>query len=285
MEVEELLSIASEVRAAVRKFVAESEEEAKYGEIIGRREKDVTRRIDIFAERALEHALEKRGICAHIFSEELGDRIFPEGRKPECTLIFDPIDGSSNAAAGIPFYCSSLAYSPEISGVKFEDLKVGVVVPIFGGIYHAVEGSGAYVDGKKLPLKFKGKDKLMMSIYTYGKHAIPKSLFDAICEFQRSSGALVRVFGSVAVELCFVASGVLDAVLDVRGSLNGYDIAASLLILKEAGGVATDLAGREIEGEVAKTNSIPIVAARNEELLKKLHTFLRGARCDADCSA
>ena len=93
------------------------------------------------------------------------------------------------------------------------------------------------------------------------------------------------MFGSVAVELCFVASGVLDAVLDVRGSLNGYDIAASLLILKEAGGVATDLAGREIEGEVAKTNSIPIVAARNEELLKKLLTFLRGARCDADCSA
>ena len=73
MEVEELLSIASEVRAAVRKFVAESEDEAKYGEIIGRREKDVTRRIDIFAERALEHALEKRGICAHIFSEELGE--------------------------------------------------------------------------------------------------------------------------------------------------------------------------------------------------------------------
>ena len=139
MEERELLAIASEVMSAVRKFVAESEEDAKYGEIIGRREKDVTRRIDMVAERALEHALEKRGICAHIFSEELGDRIFPEGRKPECTLVFDPIDGSSNAAAGIPFYCSSLAYSPEISSVKFNDIRAGVVIPIFGKIYHAVD--------------------------------------------------------------------------------------------------------------------------------------------------
>ncbi len=275
MDEHELLAISKEIQGDVRRFIEENEEDC--GEIIGKRVSDVTRRIDMFAERALERALERRGICAHIISEELGDHVFPEDCKPECTLIFDPIDGSSNAATGIPFFCSSIAYSPKTDNVSFDDIEIGVIATIFGRIYHAVKGVGkAFVDGKEMPRPMKGKDKAIVSIYSYGRR-IPNPLIKKLFEMQYAERFLVRVLGSIAVEMCYVAEGVMDAVVDLRGSLNGYDIASALLILRETGGIATDVYGNNVSGEVAKTISIPIIAARKKEMHDKIIDYIRSA--------
>jgi len=268
MEIEELLEISSELRDSIRTYITET---ADYGEIIERRARDVTRRIDMFAERALENALDSRNLCARIISEELGDHVFPKGGEPKFTLIFDPIDGSTNAILGIPFFCSSIAYSPKVDHVIFDDIQASVVATIYGKTFYAVKGGNAFVDGKKLPRNVKGKTKLVLSIYTYGADSIPESLI----QFQKEAkNVVVRVLGSIAAEICLVAEGVLDAVIDVRDLINGYDIAGAALILKEAGGTVTDLKGKELRSEVGKTQNISIIAALEPEIYKRMLEML-----------
>jgi fructose-1,6-bisphosphatase/inositol monophosphatase family enzyme len=264
MEIKELLEIASEIRDSIRVCLSET---ADYGEIMVRRERDVTRKIDMFAEKALEKSLRSRNLCARIISEELGDHIFPKGGEPEFTLIFDPIDGSTNAILGIPFFCSSIAYSPKVDHVTFEGVQASVVATIYGKTYYAVKGGNALVDGKKLPRAVKGKTKRVLSIYTYGADSIPESLI----QFQKGAkNVIVRVLGSIAMEICLVAEGALDAVIDVRDLINGYDIAGASLILKEAGGRITDLKGNEFATEVRNTQNISLIAALKPDIYTEM---------------
>ncbi len=260
MEIEELLEISSSLRDSIRSYISEN---ADYGEIIVRRERDVTRKIDMFAERALEQELGSRNLCARIISEELGDHIFPKGGDPEFTLIFDPIDGSTNAILGIPLFCSSIAYSPSVDHVTFDSIQASVVATIYGKTYYAVKGGNAFVDGKKLPRDLKGKIKPIFSIYTYGAESIPESLI----QFQRGAKNMIfRLLGSIAVEICLVAEGVIDAVIDVRGLISAYDIAGAALILKESGGIITDIQGKELEDEIEKAQNIALIAALEPEI-------------------
>jgi len=268
MEIEELLGISSEIRDSIRTYISET---ADHGAIIKRRDRDVTRKIDLFAEAALENALQSRNLCARIISEELGDHVSPKGGDPEFTLIFDPIDGSTNAILGLPFFCSSIAYSPNFEHVTFDDLQAGVVAAIYGKTYYAVKGRHAYVDGKKLPRSVKGKTKRVFSIYTYGADSIP----EALMQFQKENkNVLIRVLGSIALEICLVAEGALDAVLDVRDLINGYDIAGASLILKEAGGIITDLNGEEFGTEVGNTEKISLIAALEPEIYKQMRDMM-----------
>ena len=264
MEINELLEISSELRESIRTYISKN---ADYGEVIARRARDVTRKIDMFAERALEEALSSRGLCARIISEELGDHIFPKGNEPKFTLIFDPIDGSTNAILGIPFFCSSIAYLPKVEHLTFDDIQASVVATIQGRTYYAVKGGHAFVDGKKLPRKVKGKTKQVFSIYTYGADSIPEGLI----EFQkRNKNVVVRVLGSIAMETCLVAEGVMDAAIDVRGLISGYDIAGAILILNEAGGILTDAKGNKLREGVEKTQNISLIAALEPEIHKRM---------------
>lgn len=98
MKIETLVEIGLEIRDVISSFIREH---VDYGEMIAQRPKDITRKMDMAAERALDEALLTRGLSARIISEELGDRIV--GKRPDFMLIFDPIDGSTNATCGIPF--------------------------------------------------------------------------------------------------------------------------------------------------------------------------------------
>ncbi len=269
MEIEELLEISSEIKSAILTYISEN---ADYGKILVRRERDVTRKIDMFAEKELEKALNSRNLCARIISEELGDHVFPKGGKPEFTLVFDPIDGSTNAILGIPFFCSSIAYSPKVDHVTFDDIEASVVATIYGKTFYAVRGENAFVDGKKLPREVEGKTKQVLSIYTYGADSIPEPLIQYQKEAKK---VVVRVLGSIAAEICLVAEGVIDTVIDVRGLISGYDIAGAALILKEAGGIITDIKGKELEKEVGKAQSILLVAALEPEIYKRMIDILK----------
>jgi myo-inositol-1(or 4)-monophosphatase len=265
MEIEDLLEISAEIRDSIRTYLSESTD---HGEVVEIREQDVTRRVDLFAEEALETALQSREVCARIISEELGDHVYPESGEPEFTLIFDPIDGSTNATLGIPFFCSSIAYSPNVTHITFDDIQASVVATIYGTTYYAVKGDHAWVDGTQLPRAITGKTKRAFSIYTYGARSIPAPLLQF---FKGNRKKVIRVLGSIAMEICLVAEGALDAVIDVRDLVNGYDIAGAALILKEAGGLITDLEGDELRTEVGETHNLSIIAALQPEV----HTEMR----------
>ncbi len=256
MEIETLIEIGIEIRDEVRSFIHEN---VDYGEMVVRRPKDITRRIDMTAERALDDALLNRGLSARIISEELGDRII--GKKPDFMLVFDPIDGSTNATCGIPFFCTSLAYTEKTDVATFEDISMAVICDIQGNIYHAVHGKGAFLNGKRIIDKKRGtRPKPVVSVYSYGVPDVPPGLV----EFEKT--IILRALGSIALDMCFVADGTLDGVVDTRGLVSGYDIMASALILKESGGSLTDIKGQVISGDV-RTTGMSITGTKN----KKLH--------------
>ncbi|MDP2766877.1 MAG: inositol monophosphatase family protein, partial [Candidatus Methanoperedens sp.] len=98
MKIKTLVDIGAQIRDSICSFIKEN---VDYGEMCVQRPKDITRKMDMAAEHALDNALLSRGLSARIISEELGDRTV--GERPDFMLVFDPIDGSTNATCGIPF--------------------------------------------------------------------------------------------------------------------------------------------------------------------------------------
>jgi myo-inositol-1(or 4)-monophosphatase len=235
-----------------------------YGRIMHYKPDDVTMKIDLVAEYALQRSLIDHDICVRIVSEELGDRIFPPSEVPGGTIVFDPVDGTRNLVRGIPFFCTSLAYSPRVEHATFDDIEIGVVIGASGKVYHGVKNRGAYVNGDRMPRRMR-VGKPMISVYSYGISSVP----DGIAKLERR--VAVRTLGSIATELCMVAEGTIDAVIGLRNYLSGYDIAASFLIIKETGGRVTNIRGEEIKAEV-DARSLPIVCT----MLPHLHDAIIG---------
>jgi myo-inositol-1(or 4)-monophosphatase len=263
MEIETLIEIGIEIREIIGSFIRDN---ADYGEMVARRPKDITRKMDMAAEIALDKALLARGLSARIISEELGDRIV--GKHPDFMLVFDPIDGSTNATCGIPFFCTSLAYSEKTDMVTFDDISMAVICDISGNTYCAESGKGAFLNGKPVGVKLRGAmPKPVISVYSYGVPDVPNGLI----ELEKS--IIVRALGSIALDMCFVADGTLDGIIDTRGLVNGYDVMASALILKEAGGFLTNLEGGKLPGDV-KANGLYIIGTKNKELHDKIVRIL-----------
>jgi len=259
MEIETLVEIGIEIRDVIRFFIREN---VDYGEMVVQRPKDITRKMDMAAERALDDALLARGLSARVISEELGDRTV--GKHPDFMLVFDPIDGSTNATCGIPFFCTSLAYTEKTDAAGFEDIDMAVVCDIMDNIYHAEKGKGAFLNGKRISGKKPGaRPKPVVSVYSYGVPEVPPGLI----ELEKS--IIVRALGSIALDMCYVADGTLDGIIDTRGLVSGYDIMASALVLKETGGFLTGLLGKTISGEVRATG-LSIIGTIDKELHDKI---------------
>ena len=263
MKIETLVEIGVEIREVISSFIEKNED---YGEMIVQRPKDITRKMDMAAETALDTALLKRGLSARIISEELGDRIV--GKEPDFMLVVDPIDGSTNATCGIPFFCTSLAYTDKTEIATFDDISMAVICDIQGNTYYAQKGKGAYLNGKEISGKKRGtRPKPVVSVYSYGVPHVPAGLI----ELERS--IIVRALGSIALDMCFVADGTLDGIIDTRGLVSGYDIMASALILKESGGTLTDLKGNNLTDNVQVTG-LSIAGTRKSELHDKIIRML-----------
>jgi myo-inositol-1(or 4)-monophosphatase len=225
------------------------------------KERDVTRRFDLVAEQKLQDELFERGVSARIVSEEYGDRIM--GDDPGCTFVFDPIDGSTNVAIGFPYFCSSLAYAPRVDDVSLSDITMGAVVTNSLDVYAAERGKGARLNGVRLVKRKAPRYKPVVAGYAYGVSRIPRGLI----EFEKS--AKVRIFGSIAYDICQVATGTLDAVIDTRDRLSSYDIAAALLVLYESEGIATTGDGSLFDAP-ATASSLSLVCSTDRTLHDKI---------------
>ncbi len=256
MEIETLLDIGAEIRDAICSYIRNN---VDYAEMLVQRPKDITRKMDMAAEHALDDALVKRDMSARIISEELGDRIV--GNHPEFMLVFDPIDGSTNAACGIPFFCTSLAYTEKTDIASFGDITMAAICDISNNSYCAEKGNGAFLNGKRISGGKRGaRPKPVVSVYSYGVPQVPAGLIDL------EKSIIVRALGSIALDMCYVADGTLDGVIDTRGLVSGYDIMASALVLKEAGGLLCDLGGKPVADNDVKATGMSIIGTKNREL-------------------
>ena len=221
-----------------------------------------TSRIDLAAEDAIVEVLKNDGRSMRIISEELGELIL--GDSPEFSIVLDPLDGTYNSSVGIPFYSLSLA----VSSHDLSDVKFGYVSNLaLSEEYYADAGKGAYLNGKKIKTSLNSElRELCVSVYGYRQNvARTRKIY--------SSVRRVRLLGSVALELCYVASGRLDAFVDVRRALRVTDVAAGQLILAEAGGLVTDGYGNPLRLPDNVTARVEMVASNgcvHEKLLKLL---------------
>jgi len=226
---------------------------------------DTTKQIDLVAERAIIRYLERNKVSCTVVGEECGTvRI---GEEPEAYVVVDSIDGTTNAVRGISFASTSIAVSPKD---RLNDVEDAIVMRLDNGKpYTAEKGRGAEYDGGRIcPSKVKSIRDAVVSIDISRS---PENI-DRILPLMKSSSH-IRCLGSAALEICQVGSGQLDAYVDVRGKLRTTDIAAAVLVLKEAGGVILKPDGTELEDvPLTVVSRFSLIAASNIEMF---HTILQ----------
>lgn len=199
--------------------------------------------IDLVTEVDLEVERGFRAMIADRFPEHvvLGEEFEEHGdreSRARCVWLFDPVDGTTNYAHGLPIFCSSLAL--EIDG----ELAVGAVYdPTRPELFTAERGRGAWLNGE--PLHVSKADALIDSLLVTGfpytvQHDFAE-LSGLFTEFLTRARA-VRRLGSAALDLCYVASGRFEGFWEQQ--LQPWDVAAGALIVREAGGRVTDIAGQ-----------------------------------------
>lgn len=211
---------------------------------------DLVTEIDREVERRFRAMIAERFPHHVVLGEEFSDAAQREAVPAFC-WVFDPLDGTTNYAHGLPIFCSSLAL--EIDGVP---AVAAVYDPARRELFTAARGQGAWLNG--LPLRVSTADALIDSLlctgFPYSVQQNPGELITLFGEFIARARA-VRRLGSAALDLCYVAAGRFDGFYERH--LQPWDIAAGALIVEEAGGRVTTAIGtpfRSREGSVLASN-------------------------------
>lgn len=206
--------------------------------------------LDIVADRAAVESLVADGFG--VLSEE---SMWHHPERP-LRVIVDPVDGSTNASRGIPWFATSLGVIDDAG------LRAALVVNQASGVrYHAVRGGGAYRDGE--PISVSGVKETSEALVVMNGYSP-----------EHFGWAQYRAFGAAALDLCLLAEGAVDGYLDCTGSNHGvWDYAAAHLIVEEAGGTISDAEGRGLITEDHADRRAPVAAATPE-----LHVELAAVR-------
>lgn len=218
------------------------------------------------AEKTVIEELVRAKPEASILAEESGVH---EGSDPTKRFIIDPLDGTTNFLHGLPHWAISIGYEENgaiVSGVVYD--------PVKDELFWADRGKGAYLNDRRL--RVSGRGLLGDAVVATGiPHLGTGGGDDGHALFARRLSAVmantagVRRWGTASLDLCYVAAGRFDAFWE-RG-LSPWDVAAGLLIVKEAGGFVTDASGRD-----HKLTGADIVAT-NAALQAPFLKLLRGA--------
>ncbi len=241
--------LCNDVAEAVEDAISELVGKTEAGEVlrIGA-DGTPTEKIDQVAENAALQVLEADGRLMRIVSEEMGEKII--GGEPEFTFVLDPIDGTFNAVNNIPFFCVPVA----IGSSDLSDIRYGYVRNLVNGdIYTAEKGKGAFQNGRKIHVSRVSELPLVSVIsYSHRPHAVT---------INNHNVRRVRVFGCAALELCYIASGIFDAFIDMRSMLRVTDIAAGKLIVEEAGGRVTNGNGEPLNTPLDVKKRVNVIAS------------------------
>jgi myo-inositol-1(or 4)-monophosphatase len=186
---------------------------------------DETTVVDEAAEQVVVARLEALGVDATLVSEELGVRTLGAGGPLH--VVVDPIDGSVNAKRGIPFFSLSLAVA---EGATMDDVVFGFVHDFGSGEeWVGRRGGGAWLDGEPLVAPDPGE-----TIEILDFEGTTTSAIAARAPAMEGIARRLRVMGSLALSLCHLAAGRVDAVCCLKPA-RSIDIAAAQLLVRERG--------------------------------------------------
>jgi myo-inositol-1(or 4)-monophosphatase len=224
---------------------------------------DMVSYVDKTAEHIIVSGLEKILPEAGFITEEktttkIGERF---------NWIIDPLDGTTNFIHGVPVFSVSIALK------EYDELVVGVVYEVnLDECFYAWKGSPAYLNGNGI--KVSHNTSLAASLiatgfpyYDFGKQAIYMELF---ADLMRNTHGLRRI-GSAAVDLAYTACGRFDAFYEYN--LNAWDVAAGILIVRQAGGDVVNFKGGD---EVIETRELLATNGKiTGELLAKVQQYFK----------
>lgn len=225
----------------------------------GRREgTEKVTEIDESVEQEVSDYLE--GLGYRVAGEELGGEADSDGY-----FLIDPIDGTQNFAVGAPEYCFSIAY---IEGGETRAAAISAPAYPEGNsrkLYAALEGEGAFLSGREVSVN-DGEPEVVYAKVSDRSGTVRDVERPVVDALKSQEGVQVRRRGTAALDGAFLAEGVGEG--QVLGAINDYDVAASNLLIEEAGGEM-----RMEEGEVPKNDeeNYPfLIAANSEQTLEEL---------------
>ncbi|MDG6229060.1 MAG: inositol monophosphatase family protein [Candidatus Thermoplasmatota archaeon] len=222
-----------------------------------------TKYIDKIAEDVAIHAIKKSKMPVNLLSEEIG---FIDA-KSRYTIVLDPVDGTRNLYRGIPFYAVSLAVGVSM----LSDITYGIVKNIAtGDMFVAEKGHGAFLNNQPFVVPDVPANDLLLSL-TLGKNS------DMLTQ-KLSRHHAIRSLGCAALEMCMVAAGALDGYIVGKEFMRVTDIAASTLILREAGGIVSDLSGKPLDMFLTLDDRVGFIAAGNHLLIKSILSKSNGLK-------
>ncbi|MCP2327705.1 myo-inositol-1(or 4)-monophosphatase [Hamadaea flava] len=206
------------------------------GVLTAKGDRDMASEVDYAVERAVRSFLAERTPDVGFLGEEEG----AAGAADGLTWVLDPVDGTVNLVHGIPLVAVSLGLV--LAGTPI----LGVVdTPFLHRRYHAVRGDGAYADGR--PIRASGVSRLADAVVAVGDYAVGEDADVKNADRLAVTGRLVprvqrvRMLGSAAIDLVWVAEGRLDALVMLANK--PWDTAAGVVIAREAGAQVVDRTG------------------------------------------
>ncbi len=214
---------------------------ANYGKVGTVRTKSarlgVVTKTDINAQKKIKKVIRKTFPKAEFLAEE--DKEHPKVSN-EAIWVVDPLDGTKNFTRGLKVFTVSIGL------VKNKKPFLGAILwPVTGDLFYAEKGKGSFLNGKKI--KVSGIDVMEKGIFSISmprREGTREQNYAFYSKLFKRLGS-IRNFGTAALQTSFIAAGMTDAYLEY--GLYPWDTAAALIILKEAGGKATDTKGKPFD--------------------------------------
>ncbi len=212
---------------------------------------------DIASERYLLEKLKPLIPGAGFYAEESGIVV---GNDYE--WVIDPLDGTNNFAHGIPYFCVSIALT-----YKQEPVLAVIYQPILKELFSAQLGKGAFLNGHKLAVS--GQESMPQAIMSMCSSSEGTEVIRKIRSSLVSYDSSMRSFGASALDIAYLAAGKLDGCF-YKGTC-WWDIAAGSLLVTEAGGKVSTLAGDQVGPKD------PSFVGGNEPIFKELSQLIKSA--------
>ncbi len=262
------LNIFRKIKERVLKDIREMPVSLSSRQSIGRGAAgDRTYPVDKIAEDIIISEFESSSEPFSIISEEYGIMDIRGGGKK---VLIDPIDGSKNAVAGIPFFCTSIAIA---DGNNIGNIEAAYVLNLINeDEFFAEKEKGAFLNDKKI--RVQQEDEFYLIAYEAQSPGldIPRILPLLSKSFK------TRCLGSTALDLAYLAHGAISVFVSPSPS-RSFDFAGGYLLVREAGGVFTDVNGNPVECiELGLKKSTSLLASANMRLHEKALRLLEGGK-------
>ncbi|QRG66262.1 inositol monophosphatase family protein [Brevibacillus choshinensis] len=218
------------------------------------------------SERRIIEVIHRHFPTHTIYSEEVG----MVSREEEYMWIVDPLDGTNNYFIGFPYFSISIALQHK------GELVLGVVYnPVAGQMFWAEKGKGAYLNGKRISINDRTDLTRAVGTYIRGRNTVTKEQeLDFTKPFMIHTKRLLRNVAP-ALDWCLLANGWLDYIVMQRSGI--MDVAAGIVIAKEAGATITDWQGEPYKHEPFHQESFRSLLASNGHLHETVRDLIQEA--------